>query len=338
MKEHWQLYHSLTSDLRKRAKWKHVEKPRQKRFLEMATFIETQPKFYVPDMLYVGGKEAQEVGTHNDNLIRLPYPKVVVLMDQIMGRGNLSEAQFAKARTEDLTRYDLGDQDYAKKTLEAQDKLSHRATVVLAEQVEGTDDIEVMIASWSALNKEWFPFAVKALMIPDEWGYKIGLSSNDFATSLHITKTHAMMKNASIQNAWELVQDQIKDVARSVAFLHLLLSLENVKVEKRGSPKLSLVGSRGNQKKRKARKLFDYHVLSINGETWDSPYETVASEHGGVRSHLRRGHIRRLANGKTTWVKATYVKGSKEGFVKKDYDVLGANDDNEETKLQERIR
>ena len=81
MKEHWQLYRSLTSDLRKRAKWKHVEKPRQKRFLEMATFIETQPKFYVPDMLYVGGKEAQEVGTHNDNLIRLPYPKVVVLMD-----------------------------------------------------------------------------------------------------------------------------------------------------------------------------------------------------------------------------------------------------------------
>jgi hypothetical protein len=66
--------------------------------------------------------------------------------------------------------------------------------------------------------------------------------------------------------------------------------------------------------------LYDYHVLRIGGETWDNPY--VSSGTGaGRRSHLRRGHIRRL-EGKTVWVRATYVHGSKDGFLHKDYEVI----------------
>ena len=330
MKEHWQIYKSLASDLRKRAKWEHVEEPRQKRFLEMAEFIETQPKFYVPDMFYTGGKESQEVGTRNDNLIRLPYPKVVVLMDEITKSPNFSEVQHADHRAKDLMRY-RPEEDYIKRSIEAQDKLSHRPTVVLAEQFEGDDDIEVMIGSWNALNKEWNPFAAKALMIPDEWGYKLRLSTNDFATNLHLARVRDMVKDRSFATAWEVVNDQFKGLTISLTFLHMLLSLENVEIKKRGAPKLSVVGSRNQKKKHKARKSFDYHVLSINGETWDSPYENVGGGHGGVRSHLRRGHIRRFSNGKTTWVRAAYIKGSKEGFVKKDYDVLGGDNANKET-------
>ena len=66
--------------------------------------------------------------------------------------------------------------------------------------------------------------------------------------------------------------------------------------------------------------LYDYHVLRIGGETWDTPY--VSSSTGeGRRSHLRRGHIRRLES-KTVWVRATYVHGSKDGFLHKDYEVI----------------
>ena len=66
--------------------------------------------------------------------------------------------------------------------------------------------------------------------------------------------------------------------------------------------------------------LYDYHVLRIGGETWDTPY--VSSGTGeGRRSHLRRGHIRRLES-KTVWVRATYVHGSKDGFLHKDYEVI----------------
>jgi len=332
MKEHWQVYKSLATDLRKRAKWEHVEEPRQKRFLEMAEFIETQPKFYVPDMSYTAWKESQEVGTHNDNLIRLPYPKVVVLMDEIMKHPDLNEIQHSDYYAKERMKYasDEGLEDYVKKTEEAQNKLSHRPTVVLAEQFEGIDDIEVMIGSWNALNKEWNPWAAKALMVPDDYGYKLMLAGNDFATNLHITRMKNMVKDAY---ALEVLQEQFRGLTISLAFLHILLSLENVKVEKRGAPKLSVVGSRSQKKKHKARKSFDYHVLSINGETWDSPYENVGGGHGGVRSHLRRGHIRRLSNGKTTWVRAAFIRGSKEGFVNKDYEVLGGNYANEETQL-----
>tara|TARA_R100001244_G_C5147472_1_gene129062 strand:- start:34 stop:1032 length:999 start_codon:yes stop_codon:yes gene_type:complete len=332
VKEHWQVYKSLATDLRKRAKWEHVEEPRQKRFLEMAEFIETQPKFYVPDMSYVAWKESQEVGTHNGNLIRLPYPKTVVLMDENMTHPDLSEAQHSDYRAKDLMRYN-SDEDcmnYFKKTMEAQDKLSHRPTVVLAEQCEGIDDIEVMIGTWNALNKEWNPYAIKALMVPDDYGYKLMFASKDLATNLHIARLQGLMKDAYVL---EVLQDQFKSLTISLVFLHMLLSLENVKVEKRGAPKLSVVGTRSQKKKHKSRKSFDYHVLSINGETWDSPYENVGGGHGGVRSHLRRGHIRRLSNGKTTWVRAAFIRGSKEGFVNKDYDILGGDNANKETRL-----
>jgi hypothetical protein len=332
VKEHWQVYKSLATDLRKRAKWEHVEEPRQKRFLEMAEFIETQPKFYVPDMSYVAWKESQEVGTHNGNLIRLPYPKTVVLMDENMTHPDLSEAQHSDYRAKDLMRYnsDEGCMNYFKKTMEAQDKLSHRPTVVLAEQCEGIDDIEVMIGTWNALNKEWNPYAIKALMVPDDYGYKLMFASKDLATNLHIARLQGLMKDAYVL---EVLQDQFKSLTISLVFLHMLLSLENVKVEKRGAPKLSVVGTRSQKKKHKSRKSFDYHVLSINGETWDSPYENVGGGHGGVRSHLRRGHIRRLSNGKTTWVRAAFIRGSKEGFVNKDYDILGGDNANKETRL-----
>ena len=71
------------------------------------------------------------------------------------------------------------------------------------------------------------------------------------------------------------------------------------------------------------QKLLDYHVLSIGGEVWDSPHEHTGTGEG-KRSHLRRGHIRRL-EAKSVWVRSTYVHGSKEGFVRKDYEVKGTS-------------
>jgi len=324
MKEHWQIYKSLASDLRKRATWEHVEVPRQKRFLEMAEFIETEPKFYVPDMSFTAWKESQEVGARNGNFVRLPYPKTVVLMDAVMNKGSSGIGA-----VESIAREHNPDDAflrYAKACDEEGRKLSHVPTVVLAEQHESSNDIEVTAGSWNPKNKEWCPHAAKMLMVPKEYGYRLMLAANDLATDIHVSKFRKLFKGG----AEELVEGQYETCLVSLFFLHMLLSLENVEVNKRGAPKLSVVGTRRQKKKRKAHKSFDYHVLSINGEVWDSPYESNNGVHGGVRSHLRRGHIRRFSNGKKTWVRAAYIKGSKEGFVKKDYDVLG--DNHEETK------
>lgn len=71
------------------------------------------------------------------------------------------------------------------------------------------------------------------------------------------------------------------------------------------------------------RPLFDYHVLRVDGESWDS--DGTCSTHGaGVRSHFRRGHFRHIQGTRLTWVRATLVHGSVTGFVHKDYDVRHA--------------
>ena len=310
MKEHWQIYKSLASDLRKRAKWGRIEEARQERFLDMAEFIETKPKFYVPDMSFVFDEEIKNIGRDKNNLIRLPYPETVILMDTIMevpGSEDWDLKEELRGFTDDeavLENLDAG--------IEAQEAISHIPTVVLAKQQEGEDSIEFCAGVWNPHLKEWNPWAARALMYFGDTSFNLVLDSTDTATVQHV----------------ERMQDAVSGGAPEVLISQ---SLENVEVKKRGAPKLSIVGTRSQKKKRKGRKSFDYHVLSINGEAWDSPYESNNGGHGGVRSHLRRGHIRRLSNGKTTWVRAAYIKGSKEGFVKKDYDILG-NDYEKEAK------
>ena len=316
MKEHWQIYKSLASDLRKRAKWGRIEGAGQDRFLDMAEFIETKPKFYVPDMSFVFDEEIKNIGRDKNNLIRLPYPETVILMDTIMevpGSEDWDLKEELRGFTDDeavLENLDAG--------IEAQEAISHIPTVVLAKQHEGEDHIEFCAGTWNPHFKEWNPWAARALMYFGDTSFNLGLDSTDTATAQHVKRMEDMIRGGT----QEVIESQYKTASLPIIFLHLLLSLENVEVKKRGAPKLFIVGTRNQKKQSKARKSFYYHVLSINGEVWDSPYESNNGGHGGVRSHLRRGHIRRFSNGKTTWVRAAYIKGSKKGFVKKDYDIL----------------
>ena len=324
VKEHWQIYKSLASDLRKRAKWGRIEEARQERFLEMAEFIETKPKFYVPDITFVAEEEIKNLCSDKNTLIRLPYPETVILVDTIMttpASKNWNLKEEVRGFTDDKA---VLEDFYI--SIEAQKAISHIPTVVLAKQHEGEDDIEFCAGVWNPHFKEWNPWAAKARMHFGATAYSLGFDSTDTATVQHIKRMEDVVRDG----AQQVIESQYRTASLPIIFLHLLLSLENVEVKKRGAPKLSIVGTRGQKKKRKAHKSFDYHVLSINGEVWDSPYESNNGGHGGVRSHLRRGHIRKFSNGKTTWVRAAYIKGSKEGFVKKDYDVLG--DNHEETK------
>lgn len=96
-----------------------------------------------------------------------------------------------------------------------------------------------------------------------------------------------------------------------------LLALSNVDRKERPAPTAL-------NKKRASHgrpELLSYHVLSVDGEVWDNKYSSGQSS-TGVRSHLRRGHVRRIHGGqKMVWVRSTIVKGSVPGFVDKDYDL-----------------
>lgn len=64
---------------------------------------------------------------------------------------------------------------------------------------------------------------------------------------------------------------------------------------------------------------FDWHTVKIEPPKLKA--EPQGGTHATPRLHDRRGHIRRLANGKTCWVKACKVGDASKGVVFKDYEV-----------------
>ena len=114
------------------------------------------------------------------------------------------------------------------------------------------------------------------------------------------------------------VESQMADAQFELnAYLQLCLVLgcSNVEAEKYPAPqKLNKARSRANKKP-----FFDYHVLTVPGD--ENRRNSAGSSGRTMRSHLRRGHIRRLSSGKIAWINATLVKGKASGFAAKSYGV-----------------
>jgi len=79
-------------------------------------------------------------------------------------------------------------------------------------------------------------------------------------------------------------------------------------------------------KKVKAALPFDtYHVLTVELSARSGERPGLGGPHRSPREHLRRGHIRRLADGRRIWVNATVVAaGRGGGAVTKDYALRAA--------------
>lgn len=67
--------------------------------------------------------------------------------------------------------------------------------------------------------------------------------------------------------------------------------------------------------------LFTYKVLTVGKPKRKSRH--LGGTHASPRSHLRRGYYRTSKNGVRHWVQPCMVKGETDGFVHKDYKVVG---------------
>lgn len=146
---------------------------------------------------------------------------------------------------------------------------------------------------------EWMPqMGVGFLdMSSDEDGYTVaGSGSSSYSSILKRSVAHEFMHDAS-----------------AIMDLCVLLNLSSVKKE------TSIPSEKFAKKRRKTGKppLYSYHVLSIDGISMSNHRKRGSGS--GVRSHLRRGHIRRKHTGGVTWVRPCYVHGAKDGFLDKDY-------------------
>lgn len=70
--------------------------------------------------------------------------------------------------------------------------------------------------------------------------------------------------------------------------------------------------------KRGKQPLFSYWTLELEMERTEST-SGLGGTHASPRVHLRRGHARKLASGKYTWVQACVVGNKKAGMIHKDY-------------------
>lgn len=124
-------------------------------------------------------------------------------------------------------------------------------------------------------------------------------------------------RNSPFQYLNALVQHEQADLGLSaITELLILLSLSNAGTA-HVEPSEAL-----NKKRIASNKLplYDYHVLTIDGEeVFDRRGNASSGE--GVRSHFRRGHIRRLNDDRRVWVRHTVVHGKRPGFVDKEYDL-----------------
>ena len=178
------------------------------------------------------------------------------------------------------------------------DKASPK-TIVFAR--ERDDAIVVMPAIWIAASGTWGLMPEFAL---PRVGYLDRSSKNNGYVCIKASFT-----NKNIPQA-----DYADEIGALLCFLNIL-QCGNVVTQK--SPPSE---TRKALSSSKALPYDEYHILTIDVPS-DQPQESgVAGSHRSPREHLRRGHIRRLADGRKIWVNAAGIAAGRGcGVISKDY-------------------
>lgn len=255
---------------------------------QFSVLLAKWPKFYIPEAGELSGGRMYD---DMKSMMRLPYPGIVTLRETRFH--DSSGVPDAPSRGLVMTMFfDIHDVEMAGERI--------------------IDPSDFQIPSWGALtlvrsaNNGWRAFPPCIFIIDGAGpGFVIRLSRTADLDRLLST-------GFSSEQCCEDLQDEPSALLETCMLLHCT----NVEAVAVPAPKFL---NRKRQSRGK-RALYEYHVLRVDGEVWDSSASTTG--HGvGVRSHFRRGHFRRIDDARMTWVRATMVKGSVPGFVEKDYDI-----------------
>lgn len=113
----------------------------------------------------------------------------------------------------------------------------------------------------------------------------------------------------------DMIINDVGEEGRMITELGIALSCSNVTTDVNTPSKLQ------QSERRRARKapLFDYHVLMVTGR--NGAKTESGGTHASPRTHLRRGHLRRLPHREERiWINDTMVNPG-NGFAAKDYAV-----------------
>lgn len=109
--------------------------------------------------------------------------------------------------------------------------------------------------------------------------------------------------------------EKVNEVALLTIAANQLMVCSNITFVEHKAPRII------NKKRLKKNKppIFEYKTLHLKTERVLGDAESEDFDRAGPRVHLRRGHIRHLGAGKTTWVQACVVGNKERGMIVKDY-------------------
>ena len=266
-----------------------------------ALLIKKAPKFYVPQIGHVISEEDYRLA--EEDHINLPYPVIALLSECWVHDLPTNNDTDTKKRRKEMKKL-LTDEGVPFNTWKISVFMQREknANIIGSSTVMDPDTHQ-----WACV-----PVSVQIYKTPHpQGGFRYaGSFHGDPATTEILSHDFAKGKEQAILNDFD-------EDAGCLMALNKLLSIHDATTVKVSvPPKLA----KKHAKKHQDTSDYSYHVLKIGGEVWDNPYVMGAGDKGGVRSHLRRGHIRRLEH-KNVWVRSAYVHGSVEGFVEKDYQV-----------------
>jgi hypothetical protein len=195
------------------------------------------------------------------------------------------------------------------------------------------DGVAIASICWFDELQLWLPVAAAAHMtFEDEWKHldplpfvQAAAAAGSVSPSIIAARTYpfqllpmlpdalgGMVQALGPSGATDHLAADLNDEINAYTDLCYALACKNVETREHPAPAAL------NKSRLKAGKLplKSFHVLELNGGG-DMPGTGTAVDRAGPRSHLRRGHIRRLPGERVTWVNSTVVRG--RGFVDKVY-------------------
>ena len=173
---------------------------------------------------------------------------------------------------------------------------------------ERDDAIAVTVVVWMTAYGKWIPYP--EVGIPRTNYLDRTNRQNGYAGVLLAQMPGANFYGVSIPGS-----DYMDEVGALLCMLNIL-QCKNVHVEKSEVSKTRKAIQAG---KKGALPFDSYHVLTIDAPS-QAGQGPATGGHRSPREHLRRGHIRRLADSRRIWVNATVVAAGKGGgVVTKDY-------------------
>lgn len=275
----------------------------------IAEGIEKSPKFFVPNVSGVF-RRGDLIPTYDGEKYipyKLPYPKMALLQTTMI-MDTRPEAPNGNVPVE-----------------------SYKVSFLMQDQESKDSRPDILCATvvCDPVDRQWVNVPVFArfcfetdtpTVLNDEtfYSYSVSLNADRFTSeAVEILLEGKYFKGDVEAVEKALIKDYRPDFFSVATFCKLLEVTDCKQVPINVPVKLAKKHAKNNKDAN-----YDYKVLSIGGEIWDSSYvHGISGGGGGKRSHMRRGHIRTYQSGKKVWVNSTFVNGSKEGFVDKDYNV-----------------